>query len=244
MSKLASVLGAAFLLVGASQAWAQEGGGSISGTVKLDGAVKPRKLNAAMDADKYCGPQRAGQDVLGEEVIAGANGELANVFVWVKKGVKGKFEAPKDAKEIDQLKCIYHPHIVALQVNQELVIKNSDDTMHNIHAVLKLNKEFNEGQAAKGMTATKKFGIQEIGAKIKCDVHSWMGAWLFVVDHPFFAVTKPDGTYKIDKLPAGTYELEFWHEKFANGKETKTVTVSVTLGDKEAKTQDHTFTAK
>ncbi len=74
--------------------------------------------------------------------------------------------------------------------------------------------------------------------KIKCDVHPWMGAWLHVVDHPFFAVSGADGTYKIDKLPAGTYEIEFWHEKF--GKETK----SVTVADKDAKTEDFTFKAK
>jgi len=238
MSKLASVLCAAFVLAGVSAARAQEGSASISGTVKLDGAVKRKKLNSQLDSDKYCGPQRGDQDVLSEDVVVGAGGELANVFVWVKKGVKGKFKAPDAKVEIDQNKCVYHPHIIALMVGQTFVIKNSDDTMHNIHGLPKQNKEFNEGQGQKGMTSEKQFTVQEIGVKIKCDVHPWMGAWLHVVDHPFFAVSGADGTYKIDKLPAGTYEIEFWHEKF--GKETK----SVTVADKDAKTEDFTFKAK
>jgi plastocyanin len=244
MSKLAIVLCATFVLTGLSAAWAQEGGASISGTIKLDGPVKRKKLNSQLDSDKYCGPQRGDQDVLSEDVITGANNELANVFVWVKKGIKGKYNPPDTKVEIDQNKCIYHPHVIALMVGQPFVIKNSDDTMHNIHGLGKLNGEFNEGQGSKGMTSEKKFSVREIGVKIKCDVHPWMGAWLHVVDHPFFAVSKADGTYKIDKLPAGTYEIEFWHEKYANGKETKTVTKSVTVGDKEAKTEDHTFQAK
>jgi plastocyanin len=240
MNKLATGLCAALLLAAASAASAQEG--SVSGTVKFDGkAPKPKKINNQLAGDKYCGPQNAGTDVFSEDVIVGATGELANVFVWVKGGIKGSHPAPDKVVEIDQFKCVYKPHIITVMVGQTFRIKNSDDTMHNIHGLPTLNKEFNEGQGQKGMTSDKKFSHQEIGVKIKCDVHPWMGAWLHVVEHPFFAVTGIDGKFSIGNLPAGEYEIEAWHEKYGNGKDTKPLKVSVKVGDKEAKTQDFTF---
>lgn len=239
MSKLASLLSVLVAVSGASIASAQTGESSITGTVKLDGtAKKPKKLNADMDGDKYCGPQRGGKDVLSEDVVVGENNALANVLVYVKSGLTGKYDPPKEAAEIDQLKCQYRPHVVVVQVGQTLNIKNSDETMHNIHGLPSLNKEFNEGQAQKGMVSPKVFTVPEIGIKIKCDVHSWMGAWLHVVDHPFWAKTGTDGKFSIDKLPKGKYMIEAWHEKY------KTKPVEVTVGDKEAKTQDFSFKAE
>jgi hypothetical protein len=35
-----------------------------------------------------------------------------------------------------------------------------------------------------------------------------------VFDHPFFAVSGSDGSFKIAGLPPGDYDLIFWHEKF------------------------------
>src|SRR6266850_2336958 len=228
MSKLASILSVVLALSGASIAAAQEGGASISGTVKLDGAAKkPKKLNGQLDGDKFCGPQRAGKDVFAEDTVVGAENALANVLVHIRV-VPGTFAAPKEPAEIDQNKCVYHPHIVVVQIGQTLNIKSSDDTMHNIHGLPNLNKEFNESQAKAGSVSARTFTVPEIGIKIKCDVHPWMGAWMHVVENPFHAVTGTDGKFKIDKLPAGTYEVEAWHEKFANGKETKVVKMSVT----------------
>lgn len=236
MNKLASILGVVLALSGASVAAAQEA--SISGTVKLDGEPKKqKKLNKDLDGDKFCGPQRGGQDVFAEDAIVSADKAIANVFVQVK-GVKGTFSAPKEPAEIDQNKCIYKPHVVVVHVGQTLNIKSSDDTMHNIHGLPNLNKEFNETQDKAGSVAPKTFSVPEIGIKIKCDIHPWMGAWLHVVDHPFWAKTGPDGKFTIGKLPAGKYMVEVWHEKF------KGKPVEVTVGDKEAKTQDFTLKAE
>ncbi len=238
MSKLASVLCAALAISGTSVAAAQEGTASVSGTVKMDGqAKKPKKINSQIDGDKFCGPQRGGQDVFSEELVLGPENAVANVFVQVK-GVKGKFEAPKEAAEIDQNKCIYKPHVVVVHVGQTLNIKSSDDTMHNIHGMPSLNKEFNESQSQAGAVAPRQFTVPEIGIKIKCDVHPWMGAWLHVVDHPFWAKTGIDGKFTIGKLPAGTYTVEVWHEKL------KAKPVEVTVGDKEAKEQNFTLKAE
>ncbi|HZN61215.1 MAG TPA: carboxypeptidase regulatory-like domain-containing protein [Planctomycetota bacterium] len=232
MSKLASVLSVVLALAGASVASAQ-GEGSISGTVKFEGtAKKPKKLNGSLDGDKFCGPARADQDVFAEDmIVAPETNTMANVLVYIKSGApKGK--APDKAEVIDQSKCIYRPHVLVVQVGQTLTIKNSDDTMHNIHATPGLNKEFNEGQGKAGMTSDKQFTVPEIGIKVKCDVHAWMGAVLHVVEHPYWSLTKADGKFEIKGLPAGKYTVEAWQEKCAPK------SVEITVGDKEAKTQD------
>jgi uncharacterized protein (DUF2141 family) len=63
---------------------------------------------------------------------------------------------------------------------------------------------------------------------IKCDVHPWMQSYMGVFSHPFFAVTGADGKFTIANLPAGTYEVEAWHEKLGTQKSTVTVGASDT----------------
>jgi hypothetical protein len=87
------------------------------------------------------------------------------------------------------------------------------------------------------MKYTKKFDKPEVMIRIKCDVHGWMGAWCGVLSHPFFAVTVADGTYTIKDLPAGTYTIEAWHERFG------TQTQQVTVGAQESKPVAFTFKA-
>jgi hypothetical protein len=64
-----------------------------------------------------------------------------------------------------------------------------------------------------------------------------MTAFAVVTDNPFFSVSKEDGKFTISNLPAGTYEIEAWHEKL--GKKTEKVTV----GDSDTKTVDFKFSA-
>jgi hypothetical protein len=84
--------------------------------------------------------------------------------------------------------------------------------------------------------AEQRFSKEEVMIPVKCDVHPWMQSYIGVSSHPFFAVTPKEGSYEIRDLPAGTYELEFWHERLG----TKTATV--TVGDGARATSDMTFT--
>ena len=72
---------------------------------------------------------------------------------------------------------------------------------------------------------------------IKCDVHPWMKTWVLVSDHPYFAVTDEKGNFSIDGIPAGTYEVVCWQEKFGK----RTLTAEVTIGDGDT-TKDFVFT--
>ena len=64
-----------------------------------------------------------------------------------------------------------------------------------------------------------------------------MTAYAAVLTHPFYSVTEKDGKFTIKDLPAGTYQIEAWHEKLGTQKAT------VTVGASDSKTQDFKFSA-
>src|SRR5687767_14457195 len=193
----------------------------ITGTVNLDGAA-PKMNDVDMSGVKECAAQHA-DPVTEQTVVADDKGNLANVIVAIKKeeGKDLPGEAPSEPAVLDQKGCMYEPHALALMAGQEMVVKNSDAFLHNVHALSTVNPPFNFGQPTKDEVG-KKLGPDAPKAaeyfRVKCDVHPWMSAYIGVFEHPFFAVTKEDGTYEIktDGLPDGEYMLTFWHEKFAS----------------------------
>ena len=195
--------------------------GTISGKVDFTGTA-PAQEKINMAADPSCAAM--GGDVMTEDVVVNADGTLSNVFIYIKEGLEGQqFSTPKEAVPMDQRGCHYIPHVFGVQVNQPIEIINSDSTLHNVHSLPTKSKQFNLGMPIKGMKLKKKFGKPEVMVKIKCDVHPWMHAYVGVLEHPFFSVTQDAGTFEITDLPAGTYMVEAWHEKF--GTQTQEVTV-------------------
>jgi plastocyanin len=190
-----------------------------------------------MGADPVCAKLHT-SPVKTEFVVANADGTLANVFVYVKDGLGGrKFPTPSEGVVLDQQGCTYHPHVFGIMVGQELSVVNSDDTLHNIHAMPEKNPQFNIGQPIKGLTTKKKFEIPEVMVPFKCDVHKWMNSYAGVLDHPYYGVTGATGSFEIGNLPPGDYVVEAWHEKL--GAQTQNVTV----GEKETKEISFTFKA-
>ena len=166
-----------------------------------------------------------------------SNGGLENVFVYVKDGLGDlKFPVPTTPVVLNQQGCTYLPRVFGIQAGQPLEILNSDETLHNIHALPANNREFNRGQALKGLTHTHVFTTAEVMVPFKCDVHNWMNTWVGVLDHPFYAVSGSGGAFEIQGLPPGTYIIEAWHEKLGAKMQT------VTVGPKEAKDVSFAFT--
>jgi len=209
------------------------GGGTVTGKVAFAGGA-PQMEQLKMDADAYCKAAHQAP-VYAQEVEVNGNGTLKDVLVFVKSGVTGSYTAPAEAVTLDQRGCQYHPHIFGIQAGQPLKILNSDGTLHNIHALPKINAEFNIGQPFQKMETLKKFDKPEVPLRFKCDVHKWMGAYCGVFNHPFYAVTNDQGTFEIKGLPPGNYVIEAWQEKY--GPQDQNVTIS----GSESKTVDFGF---
>ena len=212
--------------------------GTINGTVTYDGKV-PNLKPLAMDADPVCASKHK-EPVPNQMLELGKSGNtMGNIIVRVTSGLPaGKtYPPPKDPVVMDQNGCIYQPHVFGLQNGQTFKVLNSDGVLHNVHALPKVNEQFNMAMPPTRKDAEHVFGKPEDPFPIKCDVHPWMTAYAMVSDTPFFSVTKEDGKFTISNLPAGTYEIEAWHEKL--GKKTE----KVTIGDNDTKTVDFKFTA-
>jgi len=222
----------ALVFVGAARA------ANITGTVTYDGKV-PNLRPLAMDADPVCASKHK-EPVPNQMLELGKSGNtMGNILVRVASGLPaGKtYPPPKDPVVMDQNGCIYQPHVFVIQQGQTWKVLNSDGVLHNVHALPKVNGQFNMAMPPNRKEAEHVFDKPEDPFTIKCDVHPWMTAYTMVTTNPFYSVTKEDGKFTISNLPAGTYEIEAWHEKL--GKKTEKITV----GESDNKTVDFKFTA-
>jgi plastocyanin len=219
---------------GSGQAYdAAKATASVKVTVKWTGAkTEPQKIT--MSGDAFCTGLGSTDD---PRFAVNADGTLPNAFVWAKDGPhKGMTGLPESEKvTLDQHGCMYMPHVFGLRTGQAFTIKNSDNTTHNVHPRPKNNDPFNQAQA-QGATNEFTFKQKEKAIQFACDIHSWMSAWAFVVDHPFFGTTGADGTVTIGKLPPGKYKFVAWHEAMSADSKGHEVEfdVEVAAGDTKA----------
>jgi Carboxypeptidase regulatory-like domain len=213
--------------------------GSIAGTINFTGAA-PAPKEISMGADPVCASTNP--DPHAEDLVVNGD-KLANVLVYIKDGKAGdknitgyKFDPPAEAATLDQHGCHYVPHVMAVQVNQNFNVVNSDQTPHNINFDAKLNDKFNQSQGPGAGAIVKQFKRSETVIPVKCNQHPWMRAYVGVLSHPFYAVTDKDGHFEIKGVPAGTYTIVAWHEKYPQGQ-----TQSVTVGPSEKKEMNLSF---
>lgn len=209
--------------------------GGLTGRVSFEG-TPPAPNVLRMQTDKSCLVGDTPNPVDGALMVS-AGGGIENAFVYVKSGVDPEyaFKVPAAPAVLDQKGCIYTPRVIGLMTGQPIEVVNSDETMHNVHALPRENEEFNRGQRMKGERLTRTFNVPEVMVRFKCDVHGWMAAYVGVMAHPFFAVTDADGRYEIKGLPPGEYTVAIWHEKLGTQEQ------KITVGAKETKTADYTF---
>jgi plastocyanin len=216
----------------APAAGAGGGTGSISGKVTFTG-TEPAPEKIKTSADPKC--QEMHKDGLERKAVEVKDGGVANTLVYVKNPPAGGGDAHMEEVVLDQKGCMYEPSMLAVRVGEPIKIRNSDETLHNIHPRPTKNKEFNIGQPRKGMETTRTFDQEEILIPVGCDVHPWMRSYIAVLSHPYFAVTKDDGSFEIKGLPAGEYEVEANHPKL------KTSTAKVTVKDGDSAKLDLPF---
>lgn len=194
----------------------------ITGKVTLKGTPPPEKK---LPLDPVCAKMHT-EIPTTRFYVVDKDGGLADAFVYIKEGLSQKeYPAPKEPAVLDQKGCEYLPYVLGAQTGQTIVVKNSDPVLHNVHPTPTVagNKEYNKAQLPKGPDVTFSWEKPEIFLRFKCDVHPWMYAYVGLVDNPYFAVSKEDGTFTIKNVPPGKYTVEVYHRKA--GKETKEITV-------------------
>ena len=195
----------------------------IFGVINLLGDPPPEK-SAPVDA--LCASMRGSPNVTSRHYVVSEGGGLANVFVYLKSGVRGKYPVPGEKALLNQAGCEYFPYVLGVQTEQRLNVLNSDSLMHNVHVLsTRGNKESNVAQVRKGQVNTLSFDHPEVFVKFKCDVHGWIFAYVGVVEHPFFAVTDANGVFRFPSgIPPGKYTVAAVHLKA--GELTQELTVS------------------
>ena len=212
--------------------------GTITGKVNFSGKA-PRRRPIDMGGEASCASAYDGR-VMSENYVPGDNGTIQNVFVYVKSDFDGaKFDVPTDAVTLDQKDCRYVPHVVGVIAGQTVRYTNSDSVSHNIHPTPENNREWNRSQPGNGEAIEKDFPrAEEMGIKVKCNVHPWMRSIVHVMNHPYFAVTGSDGSFSIGNLPPGTYTIVAVQETLGVQE------MSVTVGESETAEANFAYTAE
>jgi hypothetical protein len=217
--------------------------GTVTGKVSFAG-TPPTAIPINTAADPVCASKNP--NLQSEENVI-KDGKLANVFVYIKDGTLAdktkisdwSFKVPSEAVTLDQKGCQYVPHVVGIQVKQNLHVTNSDPTQHNIHPTpSKGNEEWNQTQPSGAAPIERSFTNAEVVIPVKCNQHPWMKSYIGVLKHPFFAVSAADGTFTIKGVPPGSYTIAAWHEGGGKGTET---TQKITVGAKGNVTADFSF---
>jgi len=236
MKKLATLIIVNGLAAALQVAFASD----ITGTVTLKGTPPKEKDITPVMEDVNCSKLHTTVPTTHFYVV-GPGGELADVVVSLQ-GISGKSTgASAPPFVLDQKGCEYVPSIFAVQTGQKIIVKNSDPVLHNVHTMPAEdsgNQVKNEPQLPNGPDLTFSFAKPENFLKFKCDVHLWMFAWVSIFDHPYFAVTGKDGTFKIANVPPGKYKLQAAHRKAGM------VTQEVEVKDGQPAKVDFTLEAK
>jgi hypothetical protein len=209
MSFLTAVVGAASAQ-GNYQVVSISNAGTISGTVKWAGPL-PKAPTLLISKDpSICDPDSHKTRDL-ERLIVGPEGGVANTVVFLKNVTRGKpMDLPESRRSLNQHHCRYEPHIMLVPKEGALSIKSSDPILHTVH--MEGAATYNLPFPFANQTVSRPMNTDGL-VTLKCNAgHVWMNAEIFVVPHPYYAVTDESGKFELTGVPPGDYEIVAWHE--------------------------------
>jgi len=187
------------------------GTGIIEGTVTLAG--RPPVMQAIVNQPCHAGVK----PIMDESVVVDASGHLDNVVVYLEEAPPAPPTARLSPTVMDQIDCRFAPHVIAARTGQTVHFLTRDPTLHNVHGLCTINPAFNFALVAPGQSRDLAFTNSET-FPVRCDVHPWMKAYVCVFAHPYFAVTNAAGHFAIKNVPAGTFTLVAWQEKYGTSR--------------------------
>ncbi|HVT08852.1 MAG TPA: carboxypeptidase regulatory-like domain-containing protein [Polyangia bacterium] len=210
--------------------------GSVAGVVKLNGPAAPRPAYKVTKDAAVCGAAQPN-----ETLVVSPAGGLANVVVSLRAPRPAAPPPPTPNAAVDQRGCRYEPHVQAVTAGTPLALVNSDAVLHNVHGSAGPIQVFNVAMPIRNQRLPTKLTRPGL-VRLQCDAgHTWMGAWIYVFDHPYFAVTGADGKFAIEDVPAGHYTVEYWHEPSDGKGPGTTTTATVDVKDGATATADATL---
>lgn len=218
-----TAIAVAFLSVGCGGGapnGSSHGVGSITGSVRSSVPVDVSPpLLASVDRD-VCGTEyRTDESLLVDQESLG----MKNVVVKITSIKDAQKPRERDfLRALQQRDCRFEPHVLIVAAGREFSILNWDGIPHNTYASSSTNHPVNRVQAGILNLAQVTLKSPEI-MEVACDAHDWMSAWIVVAEHRFYAITGERGEFRIEGVPSGKHELEFWHETL--GIQTVQVTV-------------------
>ncbi len=219
------MIGIAILAFCSSPLAAQEYG-TIKGRVVFAGKNIPpvEKQNVTKDQQHCLGKGPIYKDDL---LIDSESKGVKNVMIWLADSKDGKLNPakidpklapiPKEhASSINRVRFV--PRITMMRAGQALEIHNSSPIAHNtrisgnpnINGTVNLTIPPGQKIVREGATALK---AENAPLLLNCDIHGWMGGRIGVFDHPYFALTKKDGSFEIKDAPAGKILIFMQHER-------------------------------
>lgn len=125
------------------------------------------------------------------------------ILVYVVKA-DGQFAPPKKPAQVDQKKMAFLPFVTPTLAGGTVVFKNDDQVNHNVFSPD--GNGFNLGTWPHGQSKSRVFHTPGIYALL-CSLHPEMEGYVVVAQNPYFAMTKPDGSYEIRNVPDGSYTV-------------------------------------
>jgi hypothetical protein len=184
--------------------------GAVIGTVRIEGSPPVPKDTVVIAASERSVCRTASADPL-----VSAKGGLGNAVVWIADAESGKALPGDKRLDLASEECRLDPRVQGAVVGSTFNVFNDDRLIHRLvflrfgtHDTLTVMPFFNTGQLVPSERLAKSPGLVEV----RCAQHSWTHGFIAVFDHPYFAVTKPDGSFRIDSVPAGKYRMMIWHE--------------------------------
>ena len=131
--------------------------------------------------------------------------------VYLDPAPRAAFDTREEQRpRLDQRNETFVPHVLPIVAGTTVDFPNSDHTYHNVFSLSK-TKTFDLGRYAVGRSKSVRFDRPGI-VRVFCEIHSHMSAFILVFAHRYFALAEPDGSYRLENVPPGTYNVMAWHE--------------------------------
>jgi hypothetical protein len=202
--------------------------GTVSGIASLKSPLNPLAAPLAP-----LPPMPAGRDsalcgkLVPDSSLQQKGKGLGNVVVWLEGVTKGKPIPLEKRLELESDHCLLTPRVQAAVVGSAVNVIGHDDFRQHLRFVAAGEPQ---PRAAILLGSNEQVIPSNLPASapalviVKDADHPWPRAYLAVFDHPYYAVTKPDGSFSIDGIPPGKYTLVAWHER--TGKSEQSVDVA------------------